>query len=145
VQSPKLKPRSTKNKQIKKTTNFVFIFTSAPKNEACSIIITKVRRSGLSNGGTFDEIITDMLCLCKDCEGYALADELECCIRRPICVPRSVQTLRGAVRDGHSLVVSSLNQELCRALTSSWEVSVRLWKETMASKKAKEIWTLTVR
>jgi hypothetical protein len=46
--------------------------------------------SGLSNGaGTFDELITDVLCLFKDSEASALAGELECCIRRPICVPRS--------------------------------------------------------
>jgi hypothetical protein len=40
-------------------------------------------------GWAFDELITDMLCLCKDSEASALAGELECCIRRPICVPRS--------------------------------------------------------
>jgi hypothetical protein len=78
------------NKQTKKTTNFVFIITSAPKNEVYSILISKVRRSGLSNvAGTFDELITDVLCVCKDPEVSALAGELECCIRRPICVPRS--------------------------------------------------------
>jgi hypothetical protein len=77
------------NKQ-KRQTNFVFIITSAPKNEVYSILITKVRRSGLSNGaGTLDELITDMLYLCKDSEASALAGELECCIRRPISVPRS--------------------------------------------------------
>jgi hypothetical protein len=38
------------NKQTKKTANFVFIITSAPKNEVYSILISKVRMSGLSNG-----------------------------------------------------------------------------------------------
>jgi hypothetical protein len=89
VQSPKLKPQKCQ-KQTKKTTNFVFIITSAPKNEVYSIPISRVRRSGLSNGvATFGELMTDMLCLCKDSEATAIAGELECWIRRPICVPRS--------------------------------------------------------
>jgi hypothetical protein len=58
-----------------------------------SILISKVRRSELSYGaGTFDELIIDMLCLCKDSEASALAGELECCIRGPICVSRSLCT-----------------------------------------------------
>jgi hypothetical protein len=38
------------NKQTKKTANFVFIISSAPKNEVYSILISKVRGQGSQMG-----------------------------------------------------------------------------------------------